>query len=156
MTYFSWAALSSCTTRSYFLLVFSTLFLTRVALPVLGTDSMKASHSWIFLVFSGSIRRTSLVMFCRRNKAFRAAEPGPGVYKGDTLGCPGRGRRSGLRICVGWKVPFSPAGHGRIFLADFLLTCPSLARKLQLGSGSSSSSSVRDMLDSSGLLGSDR
>lgn len=71
MTYFSWAALSSCTTRSYFLLVFSTLFLTRVALPVLGTDSMKASHSWIFLVFSGSIRRTSLVMFCRKTKPLK-------------------------------------------------------------------------------------
>lgn len=31
---------------------------------------------------------------------------------------------------------FSPAGHKRIFLVDFLLTCLSLARKLQLGSGS--------------------
>lgn len=89
MTYFSWAALSSCTTRSYFLLVFSTLFFTSVALPVLGTESMKASHSWIFLVFSGSIRRTSLVMFCRRNKAFGAPQPGAGGYRGATPGCPG-------------------------------------------------------------------
>lgn len=70
MTYFSWAALSSWTTRSYFLLVFSTLFFTKVALPVFGTDLMKTSHSWIFLVFSGSMRRTSLVMFCSRNRAF--------------------------------------------------------------------------------------
>lgn len=124
MTYFSWAALSSCTTRSYFLLVLSTLFLTRVALPVLGTDSMKASHSWIFLVFSGSMRRTSLVMFCRRrNKAFRAPEPGAGAYRAATLGCQGQERSQA-------------AGHRRVFLADFLLTCLSLARKLQLGSGS--------------------
>lgn len=81
MTYFSWAALSSWTTRSYFLLVFSTLFFTKVALPVFGTDSMKASHSWIFLVFSGSMRRTSLVMFYSRNKAFIATELGLCGYK---------------------------------------------------------------------------
>lgn len=42
----------------------------------------------------------------------------------------------GLRICVWWKLPFSPAGHRTVFSADFLLTCLSLARKLQLGSGS--------------------
>lgn len=82
VTYFSWAALNSWTTRSYFLLVFSTLFFTKVALPVLGTDSMKTSHSWIFLVFSGSMRRTSLVMFCSRKKAFRTTGLGPCGYKG--------------------------------------------------------------------------
>lgn len=81
MTYFSWAALSSWTTRSYFLLVFSTLFFTKVALPVFGTDSMKISHSWIFLIFSGSMRRTSLVIFYSRNKAFIATELGPCGYK---------------------------------------------------------------------------
>lgn len=69
--HFSWAAASSCTRRSYLRWVSSTRVLSRAALLLLGWARTNASPSAVLRTFSGSIRSSSLVMFCGDQSPWR-------------------------------------------------------------------------------------
>lgn len=63
-THFSWAKSSSCTRRSYLRLVSSTRVFSKGVVPLPGRACTNSSHSAVLRAFSGSIRSSSLVMFC--------------------------------------------------------------------------------------------
>lgn len=92
VTHFSWAKASSCTRCSYLRLVSSTRVLSKGALPLPGRACTKASHSAVPRSFSGSIRSSSVVMFCGDQRpcvGHSGAAPSPGGQQasGDRGGC---------------------------------------------------------------------